>query len=421
MFQHTIPPPIVQAAWDDYISRLSQLNQKAGQLMREYMDGHPEADTDALIRYAYALVTKYGEGSAELACQMYDALAEAQGVTLPAAEPAPTATYGEVTGMVKATQDSPPSLQQGVSRMVKQAGADTTTRNAIRDGAEWAWVPHGDACPFCRMLASNGWQRASKNLLKKGHAQHIHANCDCEFAIRFDHNTTVAGYDPDKYLKQYRDAGGDINKMRRVNYAANKERINAQKRAAYAVKNALPKISNFNPLPENQVVDVLRKEAQPWIDKLSAVEQDAIQKYTYNPGDQRPNRFFERINRMLRGDSEEDAHLRMYAERISDALKRSPLEHDVLCYRAMEFNPFDGMHVGDIVCPGQFYSTSVVKSGSLKKDFRITICARSGSLAGYVEPLSKFKEQRELLFDKDTLYRVLLLKEKEVVLEVTLP
>lgn len=412
---------LTQAAWDDYISRLSQLNQKAGQLMREYMDGHPEADTDALIRYAYALVTKYGEGSAELACQMYDALAEAQGVTLPAAEPAPTATYGEVTGMVKATQDSPPSLQQGVSRMVKQAGADTTAHNAIRDGAEWAWVPHGDTCPFCITLASNGWQKASDKVLKGGHAQHIHANCDCEFAIRFDHRTTVAGYDPEKYLAQYNAAGGDINAMRRIDYAARKDAINAQKRSAYAVKNALPKIQNFNPLPENQVVDVLRKEAQPWIDKLSAAEQDAIQKYTYNPGDQRPNRFFERINRMLRGDSEEDAHLRMYAERISDALKRSPLEHDVLCYRAMEFNPFDGMQVGDIVCPGQFYSTSVVKSGSLKKDFRITICARSGSLAGYVEPLSKFKEQRELLFDKDTLYRVLLSKEKEVVLEVILP
>ena len=227
---------LTQAAWDDYISRLSQLNQKAGQLMREYMDGHPEADTDALIRYAYALVTKYGEGSAELACQMYDALAEAQGVTLPAAEPAPTATYGEVTGMVKATQDSPPSLQQGVSRMIKQAGADTTTRNAIRDGAEWAWVPHGDACPFCRMLASNGWQRASKNLLKKGHAQHIHANCDCEFAIRFDHRTTVAGYDPEKYLAQYNVAGGDINAMRRIDYAARKDAINAQKRAAYAAR-----------------------------------------------------------------------------------------------------------------------------------------------------------------------------------------
>lgn len=227
---------LTQAAWDDYISRLSQLNQKAGQLMREYIDGHPEADTDALIRYAYALVTKYGEGSAELACQMYDALAEAQGVTLPAAEPAPTATYGEVTGMVKATQDSPANLQSGVSRMVKQAGADTTAHNAIRDGAEWAWVPHGDACPFCRMLASNGWQRASKNLLKKGHAQHIHANCDCEFAVRFSRDFDVSGYDPEEYLRQYRDVGSDVNAMRRIDYAARKDAINAKKRAAYAVR-----------------------------------------------------------------------------------------------------------------------------------------------------------------------------------------
>lgn len=408
--------------WNEYITRLSRLNQKAGQLMREYIDRHGTADTADLIAYAYGLVTKYGEGSAELACQMYDALAEAQGALVPAAEPAETASYNEVARMVNATKDqNPANLPNGVSRLVNRAGADTSLRNAARDGAEWAWVPHGDTCPFCITLASNGWQNASDKVLKGGHAQHVHANCDCEFAIRFDHRTTVAGYDPDKYLAQYNAAGGDINAMRRIDYAARKDAINAQKRAAYAVKNALPKIQNFNPLPENQVVDVLRKEAQPWIDKLSAAEQDAIQKYTYNPGDQRPNRFFERINRMLRGDSEEDAHLRMYAERISDALKRSPLEHDVLCYRAMEFNPFDGMQVGDIVCPGQFYSTSVVKSGSLKKDFRITICARSGSLAGYVEPLSKFKEQRELLFDKDTLYRVLLSKEKEVVLEVILP
>lgn len=227
---------ITARAWNEYITRLSRLNQKAGQLMREYMDGHPEADTDTLIRYAYALVTKYGEGSAELACQMYDALAEAQGITLPAAEPAPTATYGEVTGMVKATQDSPANLQSGVSRMVKQAGADTTVHNAIRDGAEWAWVPHGDACPFCRMLASNGWQKASKKLLKKGHAQHIHANCDCEFAVRFSREFGVSGYDPERYLRQYRAAGSNINNWRRIDYAARKDVINAQKRAAYQLR-----------------------------------------------------------------------------------------------------------------------------------------------------------------------------------------
>lgn len=228
---------ITANAWNEYITRLSRLNQKAGQLMREYIDTHGTESTDDLIAYAYGLVTKYGEGSAELACQMYDAMAEAANAGVPAAEPAEPADYGEVARMVNATKNqNPANLPNGVSRLVKRAGADTTLKNAVRDGAEWAWVPHGDTCPFCITLASNGWQKASSKVLKGGHAEHIHANCDCEFAIRFDHNTTVAGYDPEKYLAQYNAAGGDINKMRRVNYAANKERINAQKRAAYAAR-----------------------------------------------------------------------------------------------------------------------------------------------------------------------------------------
>ena len=223
--------------WNEYITRLSRLNQKAGQLMRTYIDAHGVANTDDLVAYAYGLITKYGEGSAELACQMYDALAEAQGVLLPAAEPAETASYSEVARMVSATKDqNPANLPNGVSRLVKRAGADTTLKNAARDGAEWAWVPHGDTCPFCITLASNGWQKASDKVLKGGHAQHIHAHCDCEFAVRFSRSVNVAGYDPDEYYRQYREAGGDINKMRRIDYAANRERINAQKRAAYAAR-----------------------------------------------------------------------------------------------------------------------------------------------------------------------------------------
>ena len=222
-----------------YHARLSKLNEKAGQQMAEYVAAHGTEDGPALIAYAHALVTKYGEGSAELASQMYDALAEASKANLPAAEPAATAEYGEVARMVNATKrQNPANLPNGVRRLVKRAGADTTLHNAIRDGAEWAWVPHGDTCPFCIMLASNGWQKASAKLLKGGHAEHIHANCDCEFAVRFDGSTNVAGYDPEKYLKQYRAAGSDVNAMRRIDYAAHRERINAQKRAAYAARTA---------------------------------------------------------------------------------------------------------------------------------------------------------------------------------------
>lgn len=223
-------------AWNEYITRLARLNTVAGKLMRQYIDAHGTVDFDALIAYAHALVTKYGEGSAELACQMYDAAAEASGVTLPPAEPAETASREEVARMVNGNRNSPPNLQSGVSRLVKQAAADTTLKNAIRDGAEFAWVPHGDTCPFCIMLASNGWQKAGKKTLDGSHAKHIHAHCNCEYAVRFDSSTTVAGYDPDKYLKQYRDAGGDLNEMRRRQYARNRVKINAQKRAAYAAR-----------------------------------------------------------------------------------------------------------------------------------------------------------------------------------------
>lgn len=229
---------ITATAWAAYTQQLAKLNKKAGQLMADYIAAHGTGDTDALIAYAHALVTKYGEGSAELACQMYDALAAAAKAGVPAAEPAQPASYGEVARMVQATKASQPQMQQGVSRLVKRAGADTTLKNALRDGAEWAWVPQGDTCAFCLTLASRGWQKASQAAIKGGHAEHIHANCDCEYAIRFDGAGTVAGYDPDKYLRQYRAAGSDVNALRRVEYAKNKERINAQKRAAYAARKA---------------------------------------------------------------------------------------------------------------------------------------------------------------------------------------
>ena len=268
---------ITANAWNEYITRLSRLNRKAGQLMRQYIDTHGTESTDDLIAYAYGLVTKYGEGSAELACQMYDALAEAANAGVPAAEPAIPADYGEVARMVNATKNqNPANLPNGVSRLVKRAGADTTLKNAVRDGAEWAWVPHGDTCPFCITLASNGWQKASSKVLKGGHAEHIHANCDCEFAIRFDHNTTVAGYDPEKYLKQYRDAGGDINKMRRIDYAARKDAINAQKRAAYAARKNFSVYSSLNMEPKPVTMQSISNVKAFSCDTLDAAGQQQL-------------------------------------------------------------------------------------------------------------------------------------------------
>lgn len=230
---------ITEKAWVEYITRMSQISQKAADLMQSWVQKNGLENDKALLDYAYALSQHYGQAIGALSCQMYEATASAQGVIVPTAEVANLPDYGEVAKAVKGTKkQSPNNIPGTLARLVKQVGADTTLKNAERDGAQFAWVPHGDTCAFCITLASRGWQYMSKKAMRNGHAEHIHAHCDCEYAVRFDGKSTVAGYDPDKYLEEYYDANGDINEMRRKRYAQNKDAINARKRELYASKKA---------------------------------------------------------------------------------------------------------------------------------------------------------------------------------------
>ena len=197
--------------------------------MQEYIDRHGFDDRKSLIDYANALVLKYGGASGALACIMYEKTAEAENKAVKTAEMADLPSYGEVAKAVNGTmKTSKASVPSTVGRLTKQVGADTTLKNALRDGAQFAWIPSGDTCAFCITLASRGWQYASKKAIKNGHAEHIHSHCDCQYAIRFNSSTNVAGYDPDKYLQMYEDATGTP-----------KEKINEMRRKLYAEKNGL--------------------------------------------------------------------------------------------------------------------------------------------------------------------------------------
>lgn len=235
---------ISKKLWQSYIDKMRKCNKTASGKMVEYIEKHGLDDAQAVIEYGYALATKYGEGSAALAAEMYDLIAKLQKVTVPAAETAATATLSEagsaIGGALKKSS-LPEYVGGAVERLVKQAGADTMIKNAKRDNAMWAWIPSGDTCAFCLTLASRGWQQASSSQIKGAHAQHIHANCDCNFCIRFNRNLDVSGYDPDELLDKYYSADGisaqdKVNSLRRIDYAENKDKINAQKRAAYAAR-----------------------------------------------------------------------------------------------------------------------------------------------------------------------------------------
>ena len=243
--------------WLKYINTHTSANKAAAKRMERYIEVNGTEDMDKLADYAYALVSRYGEAASALSCEMYDQLARAQKVNVPDAIPAEPASYGEGAKAVRgAGKRSPSLIPDAVGRLVKQAGADTTLQNAKRDGAYFAWVAHGDTCPYCMALAGLGWQKAGQLTLEGGHAEHIHANCDCEYAIDLKGDLEIDGYDPYEINQELLDMtdgefdadslirmsghnskGHDhsaLNIVRRKQYAANKDYINAQKRLAYA-------------------------------------------------------------------------------------------------------------------------------------------------------------------------------------------
>jgi len=252
---------ITEKDWSTFVRRMAALSQKAADEIKRFIDnygGYDATPRDELLTFAYYVVKKYGEGAATLAALMYDAVAELEEVSVEPAEPADTATYDETAkalqGAAKFSKD-PLVIAAAASRLVKMAGLDTTMRNAIRDGAQYAWVAYGDTCPYCLMLAAQGWQYASADTLEDGHARHVHGHCDCTFATRFKEGSGVRGYNPDRYKRIIYNADTGvknptvkdrINAVRREEYAKNKETINEQKRDAYERHKALEDADEVN-------------------------------------------------------------------------------------------------------------------------------------------------------------------------------
>ncbi len=298
---------VSEKAWEEYISRMRGVNAAVSEQVQQYLENNIiqyDFDRRAAVRYIHALVTKYSEAAAALSCQMYDALGGLSSTLrrIPEAEPAEGPTYEDTARMVYKTLETgnPKTVGDAAARLVKRRAVDTTMQNAIRDGAEWAWIPHGDTCAFCITLASRGWQKASKKALKNGHADHIHDHCDCTYAVRFDKDTTVEGYDPEKYRAMYDAAEGGtptekINAMRRADYAQRKDEINAQKRTAYAERverergqnteqsaSTGPKVPNkqkemlseSKPISQNDVTDEYIEKARPGEGTLTVEDQE---------------------------------------------------------------------------------------------------------------------------------------------------
>ena len=178
-------------------------------------------------------------------------------------------------------------------------------------------------------------------------------------------------------------------------------------------------LSDFIPLSRKKVVEVLTEEYKPWIQRLTYKERKAIQKYTKNDHDDYPPKFYFRLNRMLRNGTH-NRRLEEYANIISGALKKQPLQNDIYCFRNLSVDPFAVFDVGQTVPGKQFFSTSVIEEAAIEGQYHIIIRAYKGTPGAYIEKISRKPEQREFLIDKDCEYRILSRKGNIIEVEVVL-
>lgn len=247
---------ISQLSWRRYVRALRKISDKMSDEIEEWIttyavDGDGkilpdigsvnDANGRSFIDFCYLLTREYSTYEAALSAQMYDALAALDGAIVPSAEMATLATYHDVAktvnGVLKTSQNVR-EMTGAVTRLAKKASCDTMLQNAYRDRAEFAWIPSGDTCAFCLALASNGWVNVSKRRIKQGypHAEHIHSNCDCTYAIRFSRDTNIEGYEPEKYdaLFKVAEERAEEQGYETGRWNMSKDNLNALRRMQYA-------------------------------------------------------------------------------------------------------------------------------------------------------------------------------------------
>ena len=243
---------ITSKQWREYIDAHNKIQNAARDELLKFYDSMPwetnkRASLAALIDKAIEVANTYGLADATLSAGFYDELMSMYGVDFPPAEIAnivPAFVSEDIAQAVaKATStQAARALVDGVIKgQVKRVGVETMRNNAIRDGVMWAWVCIGDTCAFCRVLGSNGFQYASKNVRDGKHAEHIHGNCDCQFVVKPEgESLEIEGYDPAALAREYDDSDGrnskdKINAMRRAGYTEEYAAIrNARRRELYA-------------------------------------------------------------------------------------------------------------------------------------------------------------------------------------------
>lgn len=182
---------------------------------------NPEAVRDALLDYAPALVTQYGNVAEQIAMEFYAEMVEEDGGSYTPETPDAFDLTEQVVASVRFAagklftprpREALGSLSIALDKHARQPGRDALIWNARNEGATWARVPTGaTTCTFCLVLASRDADYISEKSAGSrayGENNQFHGDDDCEVVRVGPGDPYPEGYVPEEFLAMYFTARG---------------------------------------------------------------------------------------------------------------------------------------------------------------------------------------------------------------------
>lgn len=235
---------IPKRALDAYARALEKAAGAAGRqasmAVRTFVSENPEATVAQVRDFAIQAVTnaarKYGGATSALAAELFDEVAEAEGVSAQRAETwdgpdADAISRGVRYQAGKLAGGDRDGFLDGMSELAsyhaRGAANHTMAANVGRTGGRlrYARVPRGaETCTFCMMLASRDFDYLTEE--SAGHANH--RGCNCVIVPGIKGKTKVGGYDPSackRLWRKFEAIDSDEGKSERAKNAAKKLEI----------------------------------------------------------------------------------------------------------------------------------------------------------------------------------------------------
>ena len=161
----------------------------------------------------------------------------------------------------------------------------------------------------------------------------------------------------------------------------------------------------------NEVYEYLIKESESWKKKLTKAELHAIRKYTRNSIEENESpydeKFYFKLNDYLRTNDKTKKQLERYSKLISSGIKKFKLKEDLVCYRGANIDEFYNVPIGKCTKVLSFTSTTIDVSKTFKGKYSIIINVKAKTRCAFLNSVSRYKRQDELLIDKNAKYKIL--------------